>query len=80
MFDHLVKANNLEPLMKQHGLTLPEDLVFIKEQIAGPLSNGASLCSQVPAAVHTIDIRDAFILLTVGGQFRADCEGLVVHA
>lgn len=80
MFDHLVKANNLEPVMKQHGLMLPEDLVFIKEQIAGPLSNGASLRSQVPVAVHTIDIEDAFILLTVGGQFRSDWEELVVHA
>eukprot|EP00066_Takifugu_rubripes_P030702 XP_011619968.1 PREDICTED: deoxynucleoside triphosphate triphosphohydrolase SAMHD1-like [Takifugu rubripes] len=46
MFDHLVEANNLEPVMIQHGLTLPKDLVFIKEQIAGPLSNGASQNSQ----------------------------------
>uniref|UniRef100_H2RZX8 Deoxynucleoside triphosphate triphosphohydrolase SAMHD1 n=1 Tax=Takifugu rubripes TaxID=31033 RepID=H2RZX8_TAKRU len=46
MFDHLVKANNLKPVMKQHGLTLPKDLDFIKEQIAGPLSNGASQYSQ----------------------------------
>ncbi|XP_036386416.1 deoxynucleoside triphosphate triphosphohydrolase SAMHD1-like [Megalops cyprinoides] len=37
MFDHLVQVNNLEPVMEQYGLVLPEDLVFIKEQIAGPL-------------------------------------------
>ncbi|XP_029291592.1 deoxynucleoside triphosphate triphosphohydrolase SAMHD1-like [Cottoperca gobio] len=36
MFDHLVKANGLKPVMEQHGLVLPEDLEFIKEQIAGP--------------------------------------------
>ncbi|XP_055044729.2 deoxynucleoside triphosphate triphosphohydrolase SAMHD1 [Misgurnus anguillicaudatus] len=37
MFDHLVKVNDLEKVMEQHGLTLPDDLIFIKEQIAGPL-------------------------------------------
>uniref|UniRef100_A0A3P8XBP8 Deoxynucleoside triphosphate triphosphohydrolase SAMHD1 n=1 Tax=Esox lucius TaxID=8010 RepID=A0A3P8XBP8_ESOLU len=37
MFDHLVQVNNLESVMKEHGLVLPDDLVFIKEQIAGPL-------------------------------------------
>ncbi|XP_067097030.1 deoxynucleoside triphosphate triphosphohydrolase SAMHD1-like [Osmerus mordax] len=37
MFDHLVKQNHLEEMMKQHGLVLPEDLDFIKEQIAGPI-------------------------------------------
>ncbi|XP_029582533.1 deoxynucleoside triphosphate triphosphohydrolase SAMHD1 isoform X3 [Salmo trutta] len=36
MFDHLVCENALEPVMKEHGLVLPDDLVFIKEQIAGP--------------------------------------------
>ncbi len=25
--------------MVRHGLTLPDDLIFIKEQIAGPLDN-----------------------------------------
>ncbi|KAL1249427.1 hypothetical protein QQF64_020432 [Cirrhinus molitorella] len=39
MFDHLVKVNNLEEVMVHHGLTLPDDLIFIKEQIAGPLDN-----------------------------------------
>ncbi|KAF4097094.1 deoxynucleoside triphosphate triphosphohydrolase SAMHD1 [Onychostoma macrolepis] len=36
MFDHLVKVNGLEEVMVHHGLTLPDDLIFIKEQIAGP--------------------------------------------
>ncbi|XP_031421793.1 deoxynucleoside triphosphate triphosphohydrolase SAMHD1-like isoform X2 [Clupea harengus] len=36
MFDHLVRENELEAVMREHGLTLPDDLVFIKEQIAGP--------------------------------------------
>ncbi|KAK3519520.1 hypothetical protein QTP70_033504 [Hemibagrus guttatus] len=39
MFDHLVKANNLEGVMEGHGLSLPNDLIFIKEQIAGPLDS-----------------------------------------
>ncbi len=39
MFDHLVKVNGLEEVMVRHGLTLPDDLIFIKEQIAGPLDN-----------------------------------------
>uniref|UniRef100_A0A3P8ZBV3 HD domain-containing protein n=1 Tax=Esox lucius TaxID=8010 RepID=A0A3P8ZBV3_ESOLU len=37
MFDHLVHVNNLEPVMVEHGLVLPDDMVFIKEQIYGPL-------------------------------------------
>uniref|UniRef100_A0AAX7VML1 Deoxynucleoside triphosphate triphosphohydrolase SAMHD1 n=1 Tax=Astatotilapia calliptera TaxID=8154 RepID=A0AAX7VML1_ASTCA len=37
MFDYLVEANGLRPVMEEHGLVLPEDLDFIKEQIAGPL-------------------------------------------
>ncbi|XP_069809368.1 deoxynucleoside triphosphate triphosphohydrolase SAMHD1-like [Dendropsophus ebraccatus] len=37
MFDYLIKSNNLEVEMKKYGLVLPEDLKFIKEQIAGPL-------------------------------------------
>lgn len=42
MFDYLVDDNNLRPVMKQHGLVLPEDLDFIKEQIAGPLDTNAA--------------------------------------
>ncbi|XP_012731943.2 deoxynucleoside triphosphate triphosphohydrolase SAMHD1 [Fundulus heteroclitus] len=41
MFDYLVDDNNLRPVMEEHGLVLPEDLEFIKEQIAGPLENSS---------------------------------------
>ncbi|MCJ8731125.1 hypothetical protein PDJAM_G00195590, partial [Pangasius djambal] len=41
MFDHLVKENNLEPVMEEYGLS-STDLEFIKEQIAGPLDSTAS--------------------------------------
>ncbi|XP_056279077.1 deoxynucleoside triphosphate triphosphohydrolase SAMHD1 isoform X2 [Pseudoliparis swirei] len=36
MFDYLVADNQLQPLMERHGLVLPDDLDFIKEQIGGP--------------------------------------------
>lgn len=42
MFDYLVNDNCLKPVMEQHGLVLPEDLDFIKEQIAGPLDTNAA--------------------------------------
>uniref|UniRef100_A0A8C9TB92 Deoxynucleoside triphosphate triphosphohydrolase SAMHD1 n=1 Tax=Scleropages formosus TaxID=113540 RepID=A0A8C9TB92_SCLFO len=38
MFDHLIKANGLETVMEEHGLVLPQDLVFIKEQIGSEMS------------------------------------------
>ncbi|XP_047669910.1 deoxynucleoside triphosphate triphosphohydrolase SAMHD1-like [Tachysurus fulvidraco] len=40
MFEHLVKENNLEDMMKDYGLS-NKDLKFIKEQIAGPLKPSA---------------------------------------
>ncbi|XP_037628431.1 deoxynucleoside triphosphate triphosphohydrolase SAMHD1-like [Sebastes umbrosus] len=42
MFDYLVNDNGLKPVMEQHGLVLPEDLDFIKEQIAGPQDTNAA--------------------------------------
>lgn len=42
MFDYLVEDNDLAPVMEKHGLVLPEDLDFIKEQIAGPLDDDAA--------------------------------------
>lgn len=41
MFDYLVEDNDLRPVMKEHGLVLPEDLTFIKEQIAGPMEGSS---------------------------------------
>uniref|UniRef100_A0A3B3RW28 SAM domain and HD domain 1 n=1 Tax=Paramormyrops kingsleyae TaxID=1676925 RepID=A0A3B3RW28_9TELE len=43
MFDHMVEVNGLKGVMEQYGLKLPEDLDFIKEQIAGPLEPPSSL-------------------------------------
>ncbi|XP_072557903.1 deoxynucleoside triphosphate triphosphohydrolase SAMHD1-like isoform X1 [Paramormyrops kingsleyae] len=37
MFKHMVKVNNLKVDMEKYNLKLPEDLVFIIEQIDGPL-------------------------------------------
>lgn len=50
MFDYLVTDNDLKPVMEQHGLVLPEDLDFIKEQIAGPLNTDAAQGQKVPAS------------------------------
>ena len=36
MLDHLVKSNNLELEMGDHGLKLSEDMDFIREMIDGP--------------------------------------------
>ncbi|XP_040914585.1 deoxynucleoside triphosphate triphosphohydrolase SAMHD1 [Toxotes jaculatrix] len=48
MFDYLVADNDLKPVMEQHGLVLPEDLDFIKEQIAGPLETKAAETQKWP--------------------------------
>ncbi|XP_065817366.1 deoxynucleoside triphosphate triphosphohydrolase SAMHD1-like [Labrus bergylta] len=37
MLDHLLKENNLEPVMEKYKLIPEEDITFIKEMIAGPL-------------------------------------------
>lgn len=37
MFEHLVTSNGLEEVMKSYGLVLEEDMIFIKEQIGGPI-------------------------------------------
>lgn len=42
----MVKVNNLEGVMEEYGFSLPTDLIFIKEQIAGPLDS-ASLGNEV---------------------------------
>lgn len=50
MFDYLVTENDLKPVMEQYGLVLPEDLDFIKEQIAGPLDTNAAQGRKVPSS------------------------------
>ncbi|KAJ7414973.1 Deoxynucleoside triphosphate triphosphohydrolase SAMHD1 [Willisornis vidua] len=41
MFEHLVTSNKLEEVMKSYGLVLEEDMLFIKEQIGGPVDETA---------------------------------------
>ncbi|XP_050925244.1 deoxynucleoside triphosphate triphosphohydrolase SAMHD1 [Lates calcarifer] len=48
MFDHLVKCNDLEPVMKQYSLVLPQDLFFIKEMIGGPQNTNAGQGEEWP--------------------------------
>lgn len=55
MFDYLVDENGLKPVMEEHGLVLPEDLDFIKEQIAGPLQTSASQSVKWPYKGRTED-------------------------
>ncbi|XP_033825777.1 deoxynucleoside triphosphate triphosphohydrolase SAMHD1 [Periophthalmus magnuspinnatus] len=55
MFDYLVDENGLRPVMEQHGLVLPDDLDFIKEQIAGPLQNAADQNAEWPYKGRTQD-------------------------
>ena len=51
MFDHLLSENGLGPEFERFGLT-EEDIVFIKEQIAGPLES--VMCSQTVSAVSIV--------------------------
>lgn len=43
MFDHMLEVNNLRAEFMEHDLE-ESDIVFIKEQIAGPLES--EMCSQ----------------------------------
>lgn len=57
MFDYLVDDNGLRPVMEAHGLVLPEDLDFIKEQIAGPLDTNAAKRKKVPISSAYVTCR-----------------------
>lgn len=48
MFDHLLNENALRPEFERFGL-MEKDIVFIKEQIAGPLES--VMCSQTVSTV-----------------------------
>uniref|UniRef100_A0A8C5U4D1 Deoxynucleoside triphosphate triphosphohydrolase SAMHD1 n=1 Tax=Malurus cyaneus samueli TaxID=2593467 RepID=A0A8C5U4D1_9PASS len=41
MFEHLITSNKLEKVMESYGLVLEEDMLFIKEQIGGPVDENA---------------------------------------
>ncbi|NWZ87703.1 SAMH1 triphosphohydrolase, partial [Poecile atricapillus] len=45
MFEHLITSNKLERVMESHGLVLEEDMLFIKEQIGGPIDETACVKS-----------------------------------
>ncbi|KAL2296772.1 hypothetical protein Nmel_014820 [Mimus melanotis] len=45
MFEHLIASNKLEEVMRSYGLVLEEDMVFIKEQIGGPIDETACVKS-----------------------------------
>ncbi|XP_023795799.1 deoxynucleoside triphosphate triphosphohydrolase SAMHD1 [Cyanistes caeruleus] len=45
MFEHLITSNKLEEVMESHGLVLEEDMLFIKEQIGGPIDETACVKS-----------------------------------
>uniref|UniRef100_A0A3B4Z4U1 HD/PDEase domain-containing protein n=1 Tax=Stegastes partitus TaxID=144197 RepID=A0A3B4Z4U1_9TELE len=55
MFDHLVKSNGLEKVMKDYKLDLPKDLEFIKEMIQGPEDTQAVAQSTWPYKGRTKD-------------------------
>ena len=58
MFDHLVKENELEAVMLEHGLTLPDDLVFIKNLIKGaPEGPTTPSHGQAPVSYHGNPVR-----------------------
>ncbi|XP_031461482.1 deoxynucleoside triphosphate triphosphohydrolase SAMHD1 [Phasianus colchicus] len=44
MFEHLITSNKLEGVMELYGLVLEEDMVFIKEQIGGPIDE--TICEE----------------------------------
>uniref|UniRef100_V9K8R2 Deoxynucleoside triphosphate triphosphohydrolase SAMHD1 n=1 Tax=Callorhinchus milii TaxID=7868 RepID=V9K8R2_CALMI len=50
MFEYLIESNDLTEVLEEHGLVLPEDIDFIKEQIGGPATAGQSNgeCSSSP--------------------------------
>ena len=50
MFDHLLEENGLRPEFERFGL-MEVDVIFIKEQIAGPLES--ELCSQTVSSVSS---------------------------
>ncbi|KAM4762883.1 deoxynucleoside triphosphate triphosphohydrolase SAMHD1 isoform 2-T3 [Cyanocitta cristata] len=45
MFEHLITSNKLEEVMKSYGLVLEEDMLFIKEQIGGPIDETSCVTS-----------------------------------
>lgn len=60
MFEHLVTANKLEEVMKLYGLDLEEDMLFIKEQIGGPIDETTCAESVSQCAAPVVIPRDLY--------------------
>jgi len=63
MFDHLIEVNNLCPEFEKHGLH-ENDIMFIKEQIAGPLES--EMCSQ--QSFVSREVRGYRVAIAVGEE------------
>lgn len=63
MFEHLITSNELEEVMESYGLVLEEDLLFIKEQIGGPIDETACVKSVSQGVAPVVVPRNVFILL-----------------
>lgn len=82
MFDHLVDKNGMKPVMEQHGLVLPEDLDFIKEQIAGPQNSKAAQGQKVPASSACVNTSEASLLqpqTTIHQIFQIGLSNTLTH-
>ena len=60
MFDHLVKVNNLQPILKQYNIT-EGDLNFVKEQIAGPIDTEQCSSQMQTVSKHTVWLWDVIV-------------------
>lgn len=63
MFEHLITSNKLEEVMRSYGLDLEEDMLFIKEQIGGPIDESACVKSVSQCAAPVLIPRNVFISL-----------------
>lgn len=63
MFEYLITSNKLEEVMKSYGLVLEEDMLFIKEQIGGPIDETACVESVSQCAAPVVIPRNIFISL-----------------
>ena len=51
MFDHMIETNNLKEVFESFGLD-ETDLIFIKEQIAGPLDSKKKVSREKSLTLH----------------------------
>ena len=75
MFDHMLTSNSLRGEFDKYGLT-EQDIIFIKEQIAGPLMNNEKVVltkntenTVTPAHAITSIKRSSFLVLIIQISF-----------